>query len=155
MELAERERLIEMYAEGVNAVLDALSGIDGVGWEAREAPGEWCPREVVHHLGDSEMYAAIRIRMIIAGENPTIQGYNEMDWARRLHYDLPIAPSLAAFQAARAATVPLLRALGDAEWARPGTHSEFGTFGATGWLAAYSSHAHDHAEQIRRARAHG
>lgn len=152
MKRAERERLITQYSEGVRAVLAALAGIDGEGWEAREAPGEWCPREVVHHLGDSEMNSAIRIRKIVAEENPTIEGYDEAEWARRLHYDLPIEPSLAAFRAAREATLPFLQAMSDAEWTRSGLHSQLGRFGAVEWLAIYAPHAHDHAEQIRRAR---
>ena len=73
--------------------------------------------------------------------------------ARRLHYDRPIAGSLAAFKAARETTAELLDRLSEADWKREGTHTEHGRYGMDTWLGIYSTHAHDHAAQIRRARA--
>ena len=57
------------------------------------------------------------------------------EFARPLHFDRPIAASLAAFKAARESTAQLLDRLKDSDWLREGTH------------------AHDHANQIVRARA--
>jgi hypothetical protein len=82
-----------------------------------------------------------------------ITGYDEGEWARRLHYDdRPIGPSLAALAAARSTTADLLERLTEAEWARAGTHTESGAYGVERWLDIYAAHAHDHAAQIRRAR---
>jgi hypothetical protein len=39
------------------------------------------------------------------------------------------------------------------DWSRQGTHSESGVYSVMDWLAIYAMHAHDHADQIRRARA--
>ena len=99
------------------------------------------------------MTSAIRLRRLIAEDQPLIQGYDQDDYARRLHYDRPIEASLAAFGAARASTVPLLERLTDAEWDCVGTHSESGAYSVDGWLEIYAAHAHNHADQIRRARA--
>src|SRR6185436_710226 len=55
--------------------------------------------------------------------------------------------------ASREATAELLDRLTEAEWAREGTHTEHGRYGMDTWLNIYSAHAHDHADQIRRARA--
>ena len=41
----------------------------------------------------------------------------------------------------------------EADWRREGTHTEHGRYGMDTWLGIYSVHAHDHAAQIRRARA--
>jgi hypothetical protein len=153
MNAEERESLIDRYEHGHAEVLDALAGIDEDGWSLREAPGEWSVREIVHHLGDSEMAAAFRIRLILAEDSPIIHGYAQEAFARHLHYDLPVEPSLAAFAAARASTAPLLRSLSGNEWQRAGTHTEFGPMSAETWLSWYGVHAHDHADQIRRARA--
>jgi hypothetical protein len=131
----------------------ALEGISDAELDAREAPGEWSPRQVVHHLGDSEMASALRIRRIIAEENPLIQGYDQDEFARVLFYDRPIESSLEAFRGARASTVPILEQLNEAQWARAGMHDETGVMSAESWLEYYSQHAHDHADQIRRARA--
>ena len=153
MNAAEREALIDRYEDGFRAVTAALEAMSDTELEAREAPGEWSPREIVHHLADSEMTSAIRLRLLIAQDAPTILGYDQEAFVRQLYPDRPIAPSLTAFEAARAATAPILRRLSEEQWRRAGTHSESGPYSVEDWLRIYSGHAHDHADQIRRARA--
>ena len=153
MDAAERNALIEQYEDGERAVRAALDGITAAGLEGREAPGEWSPREIVHHLADSEMTSAVRLRLLIAQDAPTIIGYDQEEFVRNLFPDRPIEPSLAAFGAARAATAPILRRLGEEQRERAGTHSESGRYTVEDWLRIYGVHAHDHADQIRRARA--
>jgi hypothetical protein len=153
MAAAERDALIDQYEDGFRAVSAALEGITEAELAAREAPGEWSPREIVHHLADSEMTSAVRLRLLIAQDAPAILGYDQEAFVRRLYPERPIEPSLAAFQGARAATTPILRRLTEEEWQRAGTHSESGHFTAEDWLRIYAAHAHDHADQIRRARA--
>ena len=99
------------------------------------------------------MTSAIRLRRLIAEDNPVIVGYDQEQFARVLKYDRPIAASLAAFKAARETTTEILERLTEAEWARIGTHTEDGAYSVTRWLEIYAVHAHGHADQIRRARA--
>lgn len=154
MTTGEREALIEQFAAGYDAVIAALDGITGAEWEAREAPGEWSPRQIVHHLCDGEMNAAARIRFLIAEQQPVIMSYDQDRWTEMLYTDSrPIEPSLAALKAAREATTPLLRLITDAQWGNIGSHSAKGQMTAEDWLSWYGPHAHDHADQIRRARA--
>ena len=153
MNATEREALIDQYEDGFRAVTAALEEISEAELEAREAPGEWSPREIGHHLADSEMTSAIRLRLLIAQDAPTILGYDQEAFVRHLYPDRPIEPSLAAFGAARAATTPILRRLSEEQWRRTGTHSESGSYSVEDWLRIYGGHAHDHAAQIRRARA--
>ena len=54
-------------------------------------------------------------------------------------------------RAVREATADLLDRMTDADWTRTGTHSESGAYSAERWLEIYAAHAHDHADQIRRA----
>ena len=152
MQAEERTRLIARYQEGPAEIDRALEGITNEELDFRIAEGEWTPREVVHHLADSEMTAAIRLRRLIAEDNPTIVGYDQEEFVRRLHSGRPIEGSLLAFAGARASTVPLLEALTEDEWERSGTHTEFGTYPVVEWLTYYADHAHDHADQIRRSR---
>src|SRR4051812_45958086 len=121
----ERATLIEEYRAGGAAVPAALRGITDAELD-RRPPGdaEWTAREIVHHLADSESMAYIRLRRLLAEDDPLIQGYDEPEWARRLHYDRPIEPSLAVLAAVRSASVQLLDTLTDAEWHRTGSHSE-------------------------------
>ena len=150
---AEREVLIARYREGHRVVLDVLAGATKEELDASPAaPDDWTARMVVHHLADSEMMSAMRLRRLIADEHPVIEGYDEPRFARRLFYDdRPIEPALAALAAARTTTLQILERLTDAQWTREGVHTESGRYGVDDWLGIYAAHAHDHAEQIGRA----
>src|ERR1700736_199812 len=102
MDKQTRNRLIARYKEGYLMVAAALEGATETELDARPAPGKWSAREIVHHLADSEMTSAIRLRMLVAEEHARIHAYDQELFARTLHYDRPIATSLLAFQAARA-----------------------------------------------------
>ncbi len=147
-----RQALIDQYCEGPGLVTAALAGATDEELDARPAPNEWSAREVVHHLADSEATSYIRIRKLLAEDGPVIYGYDEAEFARRLHYDRPIAASLAVLKSVRASTTELLRSLDEDDWARSGTHTESGPYSVETWLAIYAAHAHDHAGQISRAR---
>src|SRR5205809_931794 len=153
MDLETRKKLVTQYKDGYRAVADALAGATDAEFDARPAANKWTAREIVHHLADSEMTSAIRMRNLIATDNLAIVGYDQEVFAKRLHYDRPIAASLAAFKAARETTAELLDRLSEPDWTREGTHTELGRYGMDTWLGIYSVHAHDHADQIRRARA--
>jgi len=149
----DRQKLIDQYSDGYRVVAEALTGIDDEQLDARPGPGRWTAREVVHHLADSEMTAAIRLRLLLAVDNPPIQGFDQEQFAKRLFYDRPIAASLDAFKAARTATGEILRCMTDADWQRPGSHTEHkGSYTPERWLEIYGPHAHRHAEQITAAR---
>ncbi len=153
MDPQRRSDLIARYKDGYREVAAALEGASDSDLDARPAPGKWSAREIVHHLADSEMTSAVRVRLLVAEDNASIRPYNEKEFAIRLHYDRPIANSLLAFQAARRSTGELLDAMTDADFARQGTHPEHGSYGVERWLEIYADHAHNHADQIRRARA--
>jgi hypothetical protein len=153
MDAKVRRDLIAKYKDGGRVVAAALEGITDKELDARPAPGKWSAREITHHLADSEMIAAIRLRMLLAEDAATIRAYDQKLYAGRLHYDRPIQTSLAAFRAARESTADLLERMTEIEWARQGTHSESGRYSPKKWLGVYAQHAHTHAEQIRKARA--
>ena len=153
MTQTERQKLIERYADGYNEVVRALEGFPNDKLTAHPIPGKWSAAEIIHHLADSEMTSAIRLRRLLVEDNPAIQGYDEALFATRLDYNSrDIAPAMDAFRAARATTVQLLERLTEADWQRKGTHSESGEYGTEIWLKSYAAHAHDHADQIRRLR---
>jgi len=147
-----RKQLVDQYKAGYKVVADALAGATDAELDAHPAPGKWSAREIVHHLADSEMTAAIRLRLLIATERPQIVGFDQEEFARRLYYDRPIEASVEAFKSARRTTAEILDRMTEAEWAREGTHSEHGRYTVERWLEIYAAHAHNHAEQIRVAR---
>ena len=153
MDPTTRRPLIDQYKDGYRMVADALAGATAAELDARPAPGKWTSREIVHHLADSEMTSAIRLRRLLAEDRPEIQPYDQDEFARRLHYDRPIDASLEAFKAARLTTAEILDSMTEAEWRREGTHPEHGRYTVERWLEIYAAHAHGHAAQIRVARA--
>jgi DinB superfamily len=148
----DRRQLLDRYRAGYGAVEEALAAATDEELDRRPQSGEWTAREVAHHLADSETQAYIRLRRLIAEDEPVIEGYDEPEYARRLHYDRPIASSLAVLRAVRDSSLELLESLTPAEWSRAGTHSESGAYSVDDWLEIYADHSADHADQIRRAR---
>jgi hypothetical protein len=148
----EREQLIAQYRDGYRAVAEALLKITQEELDARQAADRWSAREIVHHLADSEMNAALRLRLLLAEDRPAIKGIDQDQFARKLHYDRPHESSLEAFRWARQSTAELLERMEPADWLREGTHSELGAYGVEQWLKIYAAHAHQHARQIREAR---
>src|SRR6185295_14676728 len=147
MDAAKRKDLIAKYKDGYRVVSEALVGATDEELDARPAPGKWSAREIVHHLADSEMTAAVRLRLLVATERPAIAGYDQDEFVRRLYYDRPIEASLDAFKAARRTTTEILERMTETDWAREGTHTEHGRYTVERWLEIYSVHAHRHAEQ--------
>jgi len=149
MDVETRKKLIEQYRDGYRVVADALVGAADEERDARPAPGKWSAREIVHHLADSEMTAAVRLRMLLAVDDAQIVGYDQDEFARRLHYDRPIEASLEVLKTVRRSTAELLDVMSEAEWLREGTHTEHGRYSVARWLEIYAAHAHNHATQIR------
>lgn len=147
----ERDALVSRFREGYDAVERAVDGLTDDDLDRLGPEGGWTPRQVVHHLADSEATAYVRLRKLIAEDGALIQAYDEPEFARRLHYDRPIASSIAVLSAVRRASLELLESLTPAEWDRRGTHAESGTYSVDDWLRIYAGHSHDHAAQIRKA----
>jgi hypothetical protein len=151
LDAGERAKLLALYAGGADAFEAALAGVADAELDTRPLEGEWTVREIVHHLCDGELNSAVRLRRLVAEDDPVLPGYDEMEFSRRLHYpERSVEASLAAMRAARASTLELLGLLTEAEWARTGTHSEQGPYSVEAWLRDYAPHPHDHADQARR-----
>ena len=151
MDKQERAALVTRYKEGHRAVVDAFRGIADEELD-RSASDEWTPRQIAHHLADSEMMSAIRIRRLLTEDEPVIYGYDEAAFARKLTSDRPIEPSLEAMRWARETCAQLMERMTEEDWQIVGTHTESGSYSTEDWLKIYAAHAHDHAEQIKRAR---
>jgi hypothetical protein len=147
----ERQELIARYADGYDEVVESLEGFPSEQLTAHPLPGKWSATEIVHHLADSEMTGALRLRQLLEEDSPTIYGYDQDNRAVRLKYnERDIAPALDALRGARAVTTQLLALMTEDDWQREGTHTESGRYTTEDWLKIYAAHAHNHASQIRR-----
>ncbi len=148
----EREALIDRYARGPALLKATIAKVPKEAFQWRPAPGKWSAHEVIVHCADSETNAHARIRYLVAEEQtPVIQGYDQARWAQVLDYhSLPWEPALATVEAVRANTTALLKRMTDEQWARVGSHTESGTYGALDWLKTYAEHLEGHARQLER-----
>jgi hypothetical protein len=143
-----RAELLARYRQGPDVVQRALDRVD-----LDQSIQGWTPRQIVHHLADATMVAAVRLRRLLAEDRPAISGYDEEHYASVLHYDRPIGSSLAAFKASLESSAELLESLSDDEWERLGTHDEYPDgYSIDLWLERQAAHVHEHAEQIARCR---
>jgi hypothetical protein len=120
----------------------------------KEDHAGWTPRQIVHHVADSESQSAARLRRILAEPGTTILGYDENAWSEceALGYrSLPIENSLAVYRASRAASLEVLQNVRESDLAKFAIHSERGNFTLENWLEVYSQHPVDHANQLREA----
>jgi hypothetical protein len=111
-------------------------------------------RQVLRHLADSEIVWAYRIRRIVAGDRPPIEGYDQDRWAERLHYErAEVGDAMTEFLALRGGNLRLVRSLNPEERARVGVHSERGEESIDHLVRMYAGHDLLHLNQLARIRA--
>jgi hypothetical protein len=111
----------------------------------------WSPRQVIHHVADSEAQSYARLRRLIVEPGTAIQGYDEGAWGENptLGYkELPIEISINVFSAVRASSLEILKRLTPEQLNNKGVHSESGEYSINTWLATYIKHPSEHAEQL-------
>src|SRR5438094_9447917 len=97
---ADRAALIERYARGPALLKAALKKVPAAAMQWRPAPGRWSAHEVIVHCADSETNANLRIRYLLAEEQPVIQGYDQDRWAKVLDYhSSPVDAALPTLEA--------------------------------------------------------
>ena len=137
----------QYFADSVTALADG--DLD------RHQPDGWSPRQVIHHVADSETQSYVRLRRLVAEpEGSLIQGYDEGAWAQNktLGYEeLPVENSFAVFLSVRAASLEIIKRLSTQDLEKSGQHSESGKYTVQKWLETYTKHPRDHADQIKSA----
>lgn len=148
----DRDARLARYEAALDEVRAALDAIGPEGLDRRPADGGWTAREVVHHPADAEARSMLRLRQLLAEDDPLLEAYDQDRWAARLPYDGPVDLPLAVVAAVRALSAATLRTLDQAAWSRAGRHPEHDEpYSVERWLAIYSEHPHEHAAQIRTA----
>ena len=149
-----RHEKIESYGRAHAALVAALPEFPREMWQWRGSPEQWTIHEIVVHLADSEANSYVRARRLIAEPGSTVLGYDEMKWARDLHYHTQSAEAaIELFKWLRSNTHTLIRGLSDSTWANTVIHSESGVMTMDEWLDIYERHVRDHVTQMREVHA--
>jgi len=143
--------LAEAYQLSTNEFLQLVNSLAPSDLDRSDAEG-WTPRQVIHHVADSEAQSYARLRRLIAEPGTIIQGYDEGKWASNptLGYsESEVTAAIDVFTAVRNASYQLILRLTKSELENSGTHSESGEYSVRTWLETYTNHPKDHAQQIR------
>jgi hypothetical protein len=141
---------ISQYEKATQEFLAAVSKLTGAQLDHSEGEG-WSPRQVIHHVADSEAQSYARLRRLIVEPGTSIQGYDEGAWGEdpTLGYkELPIEISINVFSAVRTSSLEILKRLTPEQLYNSGIHSESGEYSINTWLATYIKHPSEHAEQL-------
>ncbi|MFM7499984.1 MAG: DinB family protein [Actinomycetota bacterium] len=143
--------LAEKYHQATETFLNLAKSLSKNDLDKSDHEG-WTPRQVIHHMADSEAQSFSRLRRLIAEPGSVIQGYDEAKWANSLtlgYSELPVADSLEIIAAVRKASYELVKRLTPEQLEITGVHSESGIYSVLRWIEIYSRHPIDHANQIK------
>jgi len=144
---AEVARLLDSAGASIRAELAALPD-DVLGWHP--AAGEWCAKEVLGHIIESERRGfAGRIRIILAGNEPALENWNQVEVARaRRDCERSAASLTAEFDALRRDSVTLVAGLRASDLGRGGQHPKVGHLRVSDLLHEWVHHDRNHFRQM-------
>jgi hypothetical protein len=151
--MSELAELLERYRRGAELLAVATTGAAGAELDFKPE-GKWSVRQIVCHLADAEAAAGMRVRQVIAEDNPTLVAWDQDAWAAKLGYEKrKISQALETFRIVRFWNYELLKDLPEETFERAGTHSKRGRMTLLQFLRLFAEHAESHAQQIRNVRA--
>ena len=142
----------EQYKEATEHFLKLVESLEFSDLDKSDREG-WTPRQVIHHMADSEAQSYARLRRLIAEPGFSIQGYDEGKWAENptLGYKTePIETAIQVITAVRQSSFELLTKLNNEQLEKSGIHTESGLYSIQDWLNSYINHPLDHANQIKK-----
>jgi hypothetical protein len=151
MNPTDRLKRIETYGKANTLLSRAVKKFPRKMWKWRGQNDPWTIQEIIIHITDSEANSFIRCRRLIAEPGKDVLGYDEMQWARELHYvDQNPADALQLFKWLRSNTYKLIKNLPAEIWAHTVNHSENGLMTMDDWLDVYERHVPEHVAQMER-----
>jgi hypothetical protein len=115
-------------------------------------PGKWSVRYLLHHLTDSELVLAERLRRAISEPGSVVWYYNQDAWAKTLDYSSrPLELSRNTFSALRAGIIAVTRSHYERDGANEFVHSKSGLQTVKALFEDVASHMEHHLRQIRLA----
>jgi uncharacterized damage-inducible protein DinB len=117
----------------------------------RASSGGWTARQVLAHLADFELIAAVRVRVVLTRDRPALAAYGQEEFTERFGALESPAQALERFAVNRRATVGVLEALGPEDWERTGVHPQRGEESLRRTVESLAIHDRMHLDQLREA----
>src|SRR3954470_7964890 len=84
--MSELAEILERFRRGPELVAVATTGAAGSELDYQPGEGKWSVRQIVCHLADYEVIAAMRFRQMLAEDNPALPAADQDAWATKLDY---------------------------------------------------------------------
>jgi hypothetical protein len=142
------------------AVAGLRDGLDELTRLVRSLPAErlegasedgWSAPEVLAHLADFELVAAVRVRAVLSGDRPVLANYGQDEFTARFGRLETPEEALDRIAVVRRATLRVLEALEPADWERVGVHPARGEETLRRTVEMLVRHERAHLEQLRGA----
>lgn len=151
--MSELADLLERFRRGGEILAVATTGAAGAMLDFHPSEGAWSVRQIVCHVADSEVVYTMRMRQVLAEENPTLIGFDQNQWAANLDYTKrKVSSALDTFRKLRQDCYELLKELPEDAFLRAGAHSERGRVTLRDLLQSQAEHVEGHVRQIQRTR---
>ena len=152
--MSELADVLERFRRGGELVAVATTGAAGPELDFKPAPDKWCIRQIVCHLADTEAVYVMRLRQVLAEDNPVLQSFNGDAWAEKLDYSRrKISQALETLRKLRGDNYELLKGMPEEAFSRPCTHTEAGHWTLRQLVENGALHLEDHVNQIQAVRA--
>lgn len=145
--LTSGEDVLTALAEGPRRVEELLAKHAPTPTDRQPEPGEWSPRQIVHHLADNEAVNAVRLRAVLTEDTPEIYGYDSDHWTRFFDVE-SVQEALHRFAVQRENTVRVLRGLSDEDLSCKGVLSYRGAETVRVLAAVLAGHDLSHLDQL-------
>lgn len=151
LDLLDSREPMEVLRHTPDAAKRSTAGLSAAQLRQPEMAGKWSIAQVLRHLADSEVVWGWRMRLILAQDRPPITGYDQDQWADRLHYaEADPADSLDALRVLRRDNLWLIERATPDDMTRVGVHSERGEESAAYLMRLFAGHDLLHLDQIAR-----
>ena len=116
-------------------------------------PEGWTARQVLAHLADFELMAAVRVRTVLSVDRPALASYGQEEFTDRFSALESAEQALERFAVNRRATLRVVTALVPEDLERVGVHPQRGEEPLRRTLEMLARHDRAHLEQLIRAAA--
>lgn len=143
------ENELKQYINGIEILKNKVKEFPEDSLTYKSAADKWSIAEIIVHIADAELNAAVRMRKIIAENGASIIPYNQAQWAERLNYQSQnIDQSIGLFALIRDINYKVLASLQDEVWENYILHPESGKITLKRWLDIYNNHLNSHLVQM-------
>jgi hypothetical protein len=152
--MSELSDLLERFRRGAELLAVGTTGVAGPELDFKPEGFPLSIRQIVCHLSDFEAVAVMRLRQVIAEDNPLLQYFDDDLWAVKLDYARrKLSQPLETCRRLRTENYELLKEMPEEVFSRTGTHSKDGVMTLRQLVESAAQHLEAHVREIQTIRA--